>query len=67
MFVMDITTRFGQETYDNLIGQITKLRQTSFVHTYREQFGALMVRTRGLMDEFYVQSFVSSLMDAIKN
>ena len=67
MFVMDITTRFGQETYDNLIGQITKLRQTSFVHTYREQFGALMVRTRGLMDGFYVQCFVSSLMDAIKN
>ena len=67
MFSMDLTTRCGQKTYDNSIGQITKLRKTSFVHSYWEQFKALMIRTRGLTYEFFVQCFVSGLMDVIKN
>ena len=66
-FAMDIATQFGQESYDNSVGQITKLRQTSFVHIYQEQVEALIVRIRGLMEEFFLQCFVSGLMDAIKN
>ena len=66
-FAMDITTRFGQESYDNYVGQITKLRQTLYVHSYQEQVEVLMVRIRGLTEEFFVQCFVSGLMDAIKN
>ena len=53
--------------YDNSFGQITKLRQTSSVHAYQEQVEALMVRIRGLTEEFFVQCFINGLMDAIKN
>ena len=63
----NITARFGQGTYDNTIGQITKLRQISYVHIYQEQFEALMVRTKGLKEDFFVQCFISGLRDTIKN
>ena len=59
--------RFGPGTYDNLVGQLSKLRQTSTVRLYQEQFEALVARTRGLPEDFFVQCFVSVLRDAIKN
>ena len=65
--VTDITSRFGQGMYDNPIGQITKLRQISSVHIYQEQFEALMVRTKGLREDFFVQCFISGLRDTVKN
>ena len=63
----NITARFRQETYDNPIGQITKLKQISSIHIHQEQFEALMVRTKGLKEDFFVQCFISGLRDTIKN
>ena len=63
----DITARFRQGTYDNPIGQITKLKQISSIHIHHEQFEALMVRTKGLKEGFFVQCFISGLRDTIKN
>ena len=60
-------TRFGPGTYDNPVGKLSKLRQTSTVRLYQEQFEALVARTRGLPEDFFVQCFVSGLKDAIKN
>ena len=67
MLATDITALFGQGTYDNPIGQIINLRQISSVHIYQEQFEALMVRTKGLKEDFSVQCFISGLRDPIKN
>lgn len=49
------------------MGQITELRQTSLVQIYQEQFEVLMVRTKGLIDEFFIQCFLSGLRDTIEN
>ena len=59
--------RFDPSTYDNPVGQLSKLRQTSTVRLYQEQFEALVARTRGLPEDVFVQCFVSGLRDAIKN
>ncbi|KAH9699109.1 hypothetical protein KPL71_024219 [Citrus sinensis] len=66
-FSTDLMARFGPGTYDNPVGQLSKLRQTSTVRLYQEQFEALVARTRGLPEDFFVQCFVSGLRDAIKN
>ena len=51
---MDLIVNFGLGTYDNLVGQLTKLRQTSTVRLYQEQFEALVARTRGLSKDFFL-------------
>ncbi|KAH9692146.1 hypothetical protein KPL70_016314 [Citrus sinensis] len=66
-FSTDLMARFDPGTYDNPVGQLSKLRQTSTVRLYQEQFEALVARTRGLPEDFFVQCFVSRLKDAIKN
>lgn len=49
------------------MGQLSKLRQTSTVRNYQEQFETLMARTTGLPDEFFVHCFVRGLKEVIKN
>ena len=53
--------------YDSLIGQITKLKQVAKIRAYQKQFKALVAKTSGLSEEFFVQCFISSLEEAIKN
>ncbi|KAH9735939.1 hypothetical protein KPL71_017914 [Citrus sinensis] len=66
-FSTDIIARFGLSAYDSPVGQLTKLKQTTVVKAYQEQFEALMARTRGLPEDFFVQCFISGLKEAIKN
>ena len=66
-FAANIIMQLGLGMYANLVGQITKSRQASLVQIYQEWFEALMVRTRGLIEEFFIQCFISGLRDTIKN
>lgn len=66
-FSQDVIARFGPSTYDSPMGQLSKLKQTSTVRNYQEQFETLMARTTGLPDEFFVHCFVSGLKEVIKN
>ncbi|KAH9733790.1 hypothetical protein KPL71_017135 [Citrus sinensis] len=66
-FSTDIIAHFGLSAYDSPVGQLTKLKQTTVVKAYQEQFEALMARTRGLPVDFFVQCFISGLKEAIKN
>lgn len=66
-FAANTIMQFGLGMYANLVGQITKSRQASLVQIYQEWFEALMVRTRGLIEEFFIQCFISGLRDTIKN
>lgn len=66
-FSTDVVARFCPSDYDNPVGQLTKLKQTTVMKVYQEQFEALMARTKGLPEDFFVQCFISDLKDAIKN
>lgn len=48
------------------LGRLTKLRQTGTVQEYITAFEALAFRTKGLIDEFYMECFISGLKEAIK-
>ncbi|KAL9440941.1 hypothetical protein AB3S75_019589 [Citrus x aurantiifolia] len=62
-----VVARFSPSAYDRPVGQLTKLKQTTIVKAYQEQFEALMAGTKGLPEDFFVQCFISGLKDAIKN
>ncbi|KAA8538007.1 hypothetical protein F0562_027413 [Nyssa sinensis] len=58
--------RFGDSLFDDVVGQLTKLRQISTVKTYQEKFEELANKTNELLEEFFVSCFVSGLKDEIK-
>lgn len=53
--------RFGPSGYDEPTGLLAKLRQTSSVQEYQEQFKNLANRTEGLNELFMVSCFVAGL------
>lgn len=64
--VLGLTTRFGPNVFEDAIGELTKLTQTSTVKIYQEMFEELSNRTTGLTQEFFVSCFVSGLREDIK-
>ncbi|KAA8519441.1 hypothetical protein F0562_013684 [Nyssa sinensis] len=65
-FAGALIARFGDSLFDDVVGQLTKLRQISTVKTYKEKFEELANKTNGLSEEFFVSCFVSGLKDEIK-
>ncbi|KAF8392867.1 hypothetical protein HHK36_021106 [Tetracentron sinense] len=49
-FAADVIKRFGPNTYDHAMGRLTKLRQTTTVTAYQEEFESLMTRQLYLLD-----------------
>lgn len=58
--------RFGENVFEDAMGQLTKLRQWSTVKSYQEKFEELANKTTGLTEEFFISCFVSGLKDEIK-
>lgn len=65
-FVAGIIARFGPNIFEDAIGELTKLTQTSTVKVYQERFEELANRTSGLTQEFFVSCFLSSLREDIR-
>lgn len=65
-FVEGIVSRFGPNIFEDAIGELTKLTQTSTVKAYQERFEELANRTSGLTQEFFVSCFVSGLREDIR-
>eukprot|EP00253_Pinus_taeda_P035434 PITA_35434 len=63
-FTKALRDRFEQE--DSFLGRLTKLRQTGIVEEYITTFEGLAFHTKGLLDEFYTECFISGLKEAIK-
>ncbi|KAF8413570.1 hypothetical protein HHK36_001561 [Tetracentron sinense] len=49
-FAADVIKRFGLNTYDHAMGRLTKLRQTTTVTAYQEEFESLMTLQLYLLD-----------------
>eukprot|EP00253_Pinus_taeda_P012385 PITA_12385 len=63
-FKKSLTDYFDQDSA--FLGRLTNLRQTGTVDEYITASEALAFRTRGLLDVFYTECFISSLKEAIK-
>ncbi|TXG48807.1 hypothetical protein EZV62_024682 [Acer yangbiense] len=66
-FFAGVVSRFDRNIYDSPMGELSKLKQVSTMKVYQEKFEVLMARTNGLLEELFVQCFISGLKDAIKN
>lgn len=58
--------RFGDNVYNDAVGQLTKLKQWSTVKLYQDRFEELATKTTGLGEEFFVSCFVSGLKEEVK-
>ncbi|XP_077232454.1 uncharacterized protein LOC143869781 [Tasmannia lanceolata] len=65
-FVQALNTRFGPTAYEDSMGELKKLSQTSSVKQYQEKFEELVNRTNGLPEKFFVSCFISGLRDEIE-
>ena len=64
-YVKAIAARFGNTPYDDLIGDLKRLRQKGSVCEYQEQFKELLNRV-DLSEEYAVSCFLSGLKDDIQ-
>lgn len=48
------------------MGELSKLKQVTFVKAYQEKFEELANKTKGLTEEFFISCFLSGLKDEIK-
>lgn len=65
-FMYGLQLRFGANAFENATGELTKLRQNSTVRAYQKRFEELANRTTGLIEEFFVNCFLSGLREDIK-
>lgn len=65
-FSKGFMTRFGQSLYDDAVGTLTKLRQTSSVEDYQTRFEELVNRTSGLNGAFMISCFLGGLNEDIR-
>ena len=57
--------RFGPSGFDEFIGALTKIRQTSTMREYQTEFENLVKHIEGFSDAFYMGCFISGLKDTI--
>lgn len=65
-FSKALSLRFGENVYDDAVGQLTKLKQWGSVKLYQEKFEELANKTSGLSEEFFISCFVSGLKEEIR-
>ena len=51
---MDLIANFGLGTYDNLVGQLTKLRQTSTVRLYQDSLKHWWLELKDYQNIFFL-------------
>lgn len=66
LFKDGIVSRFGPNTYEDVMGDLTKLRHTTTVRVYQEQFEELANRTTNLPESFFISCFISGLKEEVK-
>lgn len=66
-FSKDAIQHFGPSIYENVVGKLTKLHQTSSMKQCQLEFRALMNRTKRLNEEFFIGCFISRLQLEICN
>jgi hypothetical protein len=65
-FVEGLLLRFGPSAYDNVDGELAKIRQTSTVSEYQSRFERLYNRTRGWSEKQLVGTFIEGLQSEIR-
>lgn len=65
-FSSDLCKRFGKRHKESVVGELTKLKQTSTVEVYHDKFEELINRNKELSESFLVDCFISGLKDEIK-
>lgn len=66
LFKQGLIARFGPNTYEDAVGDLTKLKQTTTVKAYQEQFEILANKTQNLPENFFVSCFISGLKEEIQ-
>lgn len=66
LFKNGLISRFGFDVYEDVVGELTKLKQTSSVRDYQEQFEILANKTQGLPEHFSTSCFISGLKKEIR-
>jgi hypothetical protein len=64
MFTKAVCARFDRESH--FLGRLTKLKQTGSVTDFITTFEQLAIHTKGLSDDFYLESFINGLKDSFK-
>ncbi|GFS46186.1 hypothetical protein Acr_00g0100660 [Actinidia rufa] len=65
-FKQGIISRFGPDVFEDAVGELTKLKQTSSVKEYQEKFEFLANKTHKLPESFFISCFISGLKEEIK-
>ncbi|KAH7862936.1 hypothetical protein Vadar_011299 [Vaccinium darrowii] len=65
-FEYGLSVRFGPNVYEDAIGELTKLCQTTIVKCYQERFEELANRTSGLTQGFFISCLLSGLKEEIR-
>lgn len=66
LFKNGLISCFGSDVYEDVVGELTKLKQTSSVRDYQEQFEILANKTQGLPEHFFTSCFISGLKKEIR-
>lgn len=66
LFTQGLLSRYGPNSYEDAMGNLTKLRQTTTVRAYQEQFEILANKTQNLPKTFFISCFISGLKDEIQ-
>ena len=62
-FTQQLLIHFGPSDYEDFTRALTKLRQTTIVKEYQNQFKKLANHTEGLDDIFFTSSFINGLKE----
>ncbi|KAJ8639883.1 hypothetical protein MRB53_016577 [Persea americana] len=65
-FVAAMDSRFGPPRSEDYAGKLSKLRQTSTVIQYQQEFQRLSNRVRGLSEAYLISLYLSGLRDEIR-
>lgn len=65
-FIQALNTRFRTSGFDDITGLLAKLRQSSTVQAYQEEFENLANQTEGLSEGFLVSCFVAGLKEEVR-
>ena len=66
LFKNGLISHFGSDAYEDSMGELTKLKQTTTVRDYQEQFEILANKTQGLPENFFTSCFISGLKKEIR-
>lgn len=65
-FIQALVTRFSTGAFEDPVGLLTKLQQTSNVQDYQDQCETLANQTDGLTESFMVSYFVAGLKEEVR-